>query len=830
MHRKRGNFLFFSELIFGKDVGRILEKLTMLKANLIISLRSLKKHLVYTWVNVLGLSIALCSVFLTYCYTTYEWTYDQSFPDSERIYRLVLDETNESNARSSTLSYVHTIGFEEKFPTIQAISRNRFSHNGELVRAKKRYGQAFKEGRIVYAEAPFLTTFKPKMIQGDDIMFDQPYKVLLSQKMAEKYFGDEKAVGEIMIIASGEYEIIGVYEDFASNSSLRPEFLISMNTLKSIPSQATRFTKSGYFLFHTFVKLTEAADIAQLEAEMNADAVSRGLMSERSGELVLDPMEDYHFQTVDYVSTLAPKADEKLIVWLMAISIGLMLVAIVNFGNISLAIALSRTKEIAVRKIIGARKKQIIIRSLFESLLLCLIGFLIALILLELSLPVFSEFVDRELTGMGIGFSTYVVLFSITMGMGLVAGLYPAMLVSNFKVMSLFRTESKEKRSKFSIRNLLLSFQFMVTFVLLALTQVMNRQVNFLLSKDPGFDFENVVVFTPSWFVESDDSEISTLKDQLMAMPEVADIAFSDISPLTTLRETAMDQLFLKGRRDFNEEVLLGGVDCHFFDFYNIEAKLTSDVLDQLCEPALIGILNDKSIASFDSDITGKSFFQYSQGSFVYPIVQKGSVGNFHYTSSKEDYLPMLFIPMALSSGRNKFNIRLNEGADQAAFISKLNKLWWEKEPYEPFDLKVLEDEHQRVYSSEVKLQAMAGTLSLAVCIIAFAGVFALSIFYGKHRLKEIGIRKVLGASFHSLFLLQSRTFLIILLVSCLAAIPMVQWLADDWISQFASRVAPSNWVYPFTAITLVICTILSVGWYSSKVARVNPADIIRDH
>lgn len=802
----------------------------MLKANLIISLRSLKKHLVYTWVNILGLSIALCCVFLTYLYTHHEWTFDQSYPESQKIYRLVLEGFRGEGSRTSALPYIHSQGFDDRLPAVEELSRNLFSYNGELVRAKNSFEQAFKEEKLIHAEASFLSIFKPKMIQGDIVFFDEPWKVLLSEKAAKKYFVDEKAVGETMIIGSAEYEVIGVYENFASNSSLRPDFLISMKSLQSNPSEADLFVKSGYFLFQTYLKIPESADLTQLVQDMTADARSRGVLNEVGGHFKLDPLENYHFQTEDYISTLSPKADEKLIVWLMAISVGLLLVAIANFGNISLAIALSKTKEIAVRKIIGARKSQIVKRSLFESLLLSFIAFLVSLILLELSLPVFSNFVDRELATESSGLLTYLVLFSIAIGVGLLAGLYPAVLISNFKIMSLFKTESRENRSGFSFKNLLLSFQFVITFVLLALTLFMNRQINHLLSKDPGFDFENVVIFTPLWFMEQDASKVAAFKEQLLAMPEVQDIAISDISPLTILRENDLSRTQLEEDRARNLSMLIGGVDCHFFDFYNIDTKLTSDITDQFCESSLITVLNQRARDGFEVNTTGKSFVQYYQGSFVYPVIQEGSVDNIHFTSTKEPFLPMAFLPMAISNGRTKFNIRLREGADQGAFIAMLNKTWWEIKPYEPFDLKVLEEEHKRVYSSELKLKTMAGALSLAVCFIAFAGVFALSIFYGKQKLKEVGIRKVLGASFRHLFFLQGKTFLVILLISCVAAVPVVQLLANDWMQQFASRVEQSNWIYLFTAITLVICTVLSAGWYSAKVARVNPADIIRDN
>lgn len=801
----------------------------MRKTNLIIAIRSLKKHLVYTWVNVLGLAIALCCVFLTFLYTQHERNFDKAYPDSGQINRLVIDGMNwGSKKRTSSLPYIHSRGLEENFPQVEAVASCLFEYNSALVRAKARYELAFEEQELIYAEPSFLSIFGPEIIAGDVNLFDRPGKMLLAQRTAKRYFGDAKAVGKVMFVGKREFEVIAVYDDFETNSSVNPQFLLSMETLKVDPSAADRFQKEGYYIFQTFVKLDKSADPSVMAGELTAFTKSKGLM-QGGQHFVLDPLEAYHFNTTDYVPTLAAKADEKLIIWLVAISIGLLLVAIANFGNISMAIVLSKTKEVAVRKIIGANKIQIVKRGLFESLLLTFISFLGALILLEVLLPVFSDFVDRDLSAETAGLSTYLVLFVMAMSVGLVAGVYPALLMSNIKVMHLFKAGNTGKISRVNFKSALLSFQFIITFILLAVTFFMNRQIDFMLSKDPGFDYEDVVVFTPIWFSDRDASAISSFRNELVAMPEVEDLTISDIHPLAVFRGHELSKRDLRGAGT-SQSILIGGVDCHFFDFYNIRKDMSQDVLDQFCEKSLISVLNQRAIDGFETDAEGKTFIHFYKGRVTDYIVQSGVVPDFYYTSVKDSPVPIAFIPIGASNGRNSFSIKLNKGADQAAFISKVNQMWWELEPSKPFDLKILEDEHKRLYSSEMKLKSMASVLAMAVCVIAFAGVFALSVFYGRQKLKEVGIRKVLGASFNHLFYLQSKTFLMILAASCLVAVPVVQQVMKGWMEQFASQVEISYWVYLLTGLTLLVCTILSAGWYSSKVARVNPSEIIRNN
>ncbi len=802
----------------------------MRRTDLIIAIRSLRKHLVYTWINVVGLSIALCAVFLTYLYTHHERNFDKTYPQSDQINRLVIDGINlGSKTRTSLLPYIHSKGLKENFPQVEAVSSCLFEYNSELVRAKERYQQAFEEKELIYAEPSFLTIFGPRIIAGDVNLFERPGKMLLAESTAKRYFGNEKPVGKMMVVGKLEFEVIAVYDDFKANSSVNTQFLLSMETMKTDPNEADMFQKEGYYVFQTFVKLTGTTDLSALAGEFTAFTKSKGLMQRKSQHFVLDPLEAYHFNTLDHVPTLAAKADEKLIVWLVAISVGLLLVAIANFGNISMAIALSKTKEIAVRKIIGAGKSQIVKGSLFESLLLSLVSFLGALVLLEVFLPVFSSFVDRNLSTETSGLTTYLVLFSIAVSVGLMAGIYPAILMSNIRVMNLFRAGNTGKISRVNFKNMLLSFQFVVTFMLLAITFFMNRQIDYMLSKDPGFDYENVVVFTPVWFSSRDAGTINSFKNELSAMPEVEALTRSDIHPLAVLRGHEMSKRDLR-RQGTSQSILIGGVDCHFFDFYNIRQDMSQDVLDQFCGQSLISVLNQKAVDGFEIEVEGKSLINFYKGQVTNYLVQPDVVPDFYYTSVKESPIPIAFIPIGMSNGRNSFSIRLSEGTDQAAFISKINQMWWELEPSKAFDLKVLEDEHKRLYSSEIKLRSMASALSLAVCIIAFAGVFALSVFYGRQKLKEVGIRKVLGASFNHLFLLQSKTFLIILTASCLVAVPVVQQVVNGWMEQFASRAETSYGIYVVTGITLFVCTFFSAGWYSAKVARINPSEIIRDN
>ena len=795
--------------------------------NLRIILRSLRRNLIYTWTNVIGLAIAFCFIFLTSIYLIHEYTFDQSYPDSGKIHRLVTTNSASSiSANSSNFPYILSSSYLEKNPSIESLVRAyNNSYVSELVRPSEEREKAFEEKGFWYVERGFLDMFDVKPVSGDFGMLDVPGTLLISESVHQKIFEGAEVIGKRMLVGDGEFEIIGVYEDFPSNSSLDPRFLISVETMKSDPDYSDLFTGRGYHMFSVFMSLNEGADVDALEAQLTQQ--DEGDES-RGEKYKLESIVDYHFSDLDFSGSFRSKADEQLVIWLVVISICLLAVAIANFGNISLAVALDRSKEIAIHKIIGARKIQLIKRSLIQSLLLSFISFICALILIEALTPIYSQFVDRELTVAIFGFRTYLILLAFTSMVGLIAGIYPALIVSSFKVSSLFNSFSRNSRSKSLIRKSLLAFQFFIAFGIISAMLFMNRQLEFMLSKEPGYDFTNTLVFKSSWFQGRDESTIQTFKDRLMAMPAIQDIALSDEHPMKAL---GVHDLQKPGFRDGWEkvEILTIGIDCHFFEFYGIQENYDDDVISLFCGDSKVALLNETALNTLENEPIGKLLPSYYGKSKPGYIVQEGAVSDFHFNSVSEPIPAMLFVPLSYSNGRAHYSIRYSDNVNLGELIQTIQQMFWEFEPSKPFVLKVLEEEHNRLYSSETKMMQMTSVLGVGVCLIAFAGVFAMSIFYGRERLKEISIRKVLGAGVAQLFGLQNRVFIIAMLISIVIAVPLVISIIDSWISQFAYRTDQPLWLFGLAGLIMLGATLLSSGWYSLKVAKSNPVDTLRD-
>ncbi|WP_323755966.1 FtsX-like permease family protein [Roseivirga sp.] len=795
--------------------------------NLKIILRSLRRNLIYTWTNVIGLAIAFCFIFLTSIYLIHEYTFDQSYPDSAKIHRLVTTNSASSrSANSSSYPYILSSSYLEKNPSIESLVRAyNNSYLTQLVRPSAEREKAFEEKGFWYVERGFLDMFDVKQVSGDFGMFDVPGTVLISESVHQKIFEGEQIIGKRILVGEDEFEVTGVYKDFPSNSSLDPRFLISVETMKSNPDYSDYFTSTGYLMFKVFMTLNEGADIDALEAQL----IQQDKGGESQGEKYeLEPIEDYHFSTLDIARSFGPKADEQLVVWLVIISTCLLAVAIANFGNISLAVALDRSKEVAIHKIIGARRTQLIKRSLIQSVLLSFISFICALILIEALIPIYSQFVDRELTVAIFGFRTYLILLAFTSMVGLIAGIYPALIVSSFKVSSLFNSFSRNGGSKSLIRKSLLAFQFFIAFGIISAMLFMNRQLEFMMSKEPGYDFKNTLVFQSNWFQGGDESTIQTFKDRLMAMPAIQDIALSDEHPMRALD---VNDLQKPGFRDGWEkvELLSIGIDCHFFEFYGIQENYDADVISLFCGDSKVALLNETALNTLENEPIGKLLPSYYGKSKPGYLVQEGAVSDFHFNSVSEPIPAMLFMPLSYSNGRANYSIRYSENTNVGELIQTIQQMFWEYEPSEPFVLKVLEEEHKRLYSSETKMMQMMGVLGIGVCLIAFAGVFAMSIFYGRERLKEISIRKVLGAGVAQLFGLQNRVFVIAMIISIVVAVPVVIRIIDSWISQFAYRTDQPLWLFGLAGLIMLGATLLSSGWYSLKVAKSNPVDTLRD-
>ncbi|MHA7101112.1 ABC transporter permease [Roseivirga pacifica] len=792
-----------------------------------IIIRSIRKNFVYTWTNVLGLSIAFCFVFLTAIYVVHEYTFDKSFTESERIHRLVLNNESTLESRDSH-PFILVNGYEETFPAMESVVRAYSNaYVSDLVRIKSDWNKAFDETDFWHVEHEFLQMFDVTLLEGSTDMFDVPGTILISESVKNKLFKNGDAVGEYLVIGNKEYSIIGVYKDFPTNASMDPRFIISLNTMKADEDYQAYFKGSGYLMFKVFVSLATGSDKNIVEQQLE-DANSSEEEFFSDFQIALEPLVDYHFGDGSPVKAYRPKVDEQLMTWLIVISACLLAVAIANFGNVSLAIALGRTKEVAIQKVIGARKLHLIQNTLTQSLGLGVLAFIVGLVLIELLMPVYGQFVQRELNVQKYGLWPYLSLFMFASAIGVIAGIYPSFIISNFKVSHLFNSFNGASKPQALVRKGLLAFQFLIAFGLISTMLFMNRQLTFMMSKEPGYDYENTIVLRSNWFQGGDESRIKTFKEKLMAMPEVLDITLSDEHPMKALDPRNLQRA---GFKDGWEKVSLleVGIDCHFFDFYNIATTFDQEIVSLFCTDSKVAMLNNTALNTLENEPIGKLLPAYYGKAKPGLIVQDGVVSDVHLNSVRDAIPAMLFRPLAFSNGRTHYSIKYADGINLGKLIQTLQEMWWEEEPMEPFCLKDLEEEHNRLYSSEQKMMQMTSILGVGVCIIAFAGVFAMSIFYGRERLKEVSIRKVLGAGVFQLFGLQNRVFLIVMIISFAVAIPLVWLVVDHWIAQFAYRTNQPLWLYAVSALVMVLATILSSGWYSLKVAKVNPSEILRD-
>ena len=641
-----------------------------------IIIRSLKKNFIYTWTNILSLAIAFCFVFLTALYVIHEYTFDQGYPESEKIHRLVSVGSNLSNTRDSH-PFILSEGYQESNPSIESVVRaynNPYLSN--LVRNKEEWQSAFSESGFWYVEQDFLTMFNVQLETGSFAMFDVPGTVLISRSVNDKLFEGGNSIGKKIVIETDELEIIGVYEDFPSNASLDPRFIVSMKTMKSKETFRKYFERTGYLMFKVFVSAQDGTIIKDLEEELNTSTPKSESFS-NSSRLALEPITAYHFSDLDIGRSYRDKADRQLVIWLVVISICLLAVAVANFGNISLAIGIGRMKEIAIKKVIGATRSKLIRESLSQSLLLSLISFFGALILIESLMPLYGRFVQRELSGGMFGVWPYFGLFIFICIVALLAGTYPALIVSNFKVSRLFSSFGERVKPQSVIGKVLLSFQFLIAFGVLSTMLFMNRQLTFMLSKDPGYNFENTLVLRSNWFQGRDENRIQTFEDQLMAMPEVLDLAISDEQPMRLL---SLRDLRPAGRRDGWEKANLFkvGIDCRFLDFYDIANNFDDNVISMFCSKSKIGFLNEAAFSMLENEPVGKRLPEsYGQGKPGY-IIQEGAVSDFHFTSVHESIPAMLFRPISMSDGRAHFSIRYSENANLGELINRLQTLWWD--------------------------------------------------------------------------------------------------------------------------------------------------------
>lgn len=811
----------------------------MFKINLILALRNLLKYKSFSFINLFGLTVGLSCCLLIGIYIANELSFDRYHAKADRIWRVSREFRNKDGTMQLHLGHLA--------PPFGPLLKNEFSVVEDATRmlqtdaSLRRGDQLFLEEEFFFAEAAAFRMFDIPLVQGSTASVEEPYTVLLSETSAKKIFGNEDPVNQVLRVNDlADMKVTGVFKDFPYNSHFHPDFLASFATMRdtNIYGQQQLETNWGNNSFSTFLLLPEGYEASKLEAQFPAflDKVM-GSMATANGmpkpstftSLHLMPLTDIHLKS-HLDSELEENGDIKRVYIFAAIALFVLLIACVNYMNLSTARSATRAKEIGIRKVVGAYRWEIVSQFLSEAVLLSLSAVVLACGLTFLMLPAVNKLLGQELSVSYSQIGAFAAAAgALALATGLLAGAYPAFFLSGLKPLKMIRSNAAGEQSGggISLRKILVVSQFSISLMLIIATLVVFNQLKFMQSKSLGLNKDQVVTLN---FYNPLSRKYDAFYNELVSNPTIKNATRSSRLPSGRLLDSfGSAQLQMNG--DTLEptavDLKMVTVDHRFFPLYDIGMAAGRNYeSDQGVDRRSSFILNEAAIrnlriASADEAI-GK---RINYGNRDAQIV--GVVKDFNFESLHQDILPMIFFIPSDSTFFNFISIKI-DGARTPEALAHIQATWQKFLPEFPYEYSFLDEQYGQLYEAEQRQGRVFIAFALIAIVVACLGLFGLASFTVERRHKEIGIRKVLGASVAGITGLLAKDFLKLVLVAIVLASPIAYWMMGKWLDDFAYRIRIEWWMFVLAGFLALAIAFLTVSFQSVKAALMNPVKSLR--
>jgi putative ABC transport system permease protein len=804
--------------------------------------RNLSRNRGYALITLSGLAIGLTACLLAFLYIQDELSYDHFNAKSGRIFRIVTRMVREGRE-------IHIVGagapaagtLIKEFPEVENAVRFREEGSVKVTAGAK----VFREGKVIYSDPSFFDVFSVPLLAGErQSVLTAPRTVVLSQTTAEKYFGAGDPVGRTLRIDDRtDWRVDGVYADIPRASHFHFDFIVSLSTLDLAgdPSMASWLSLS----LQTYLLLRPGASAADLEAKLPLlfnthlrpeiqqfmgismeDFMSKAKMKL---DYSLQPLAAIHLHSNHDGGEFEPNGDIKYIYLFSAVSLFILILAVINFINLSTARSLSRAKEVGLRKVLGSLRRDLIQQFLAESLILCLLALAVACLLVAVLLPLFNSLTAKELTFLALGNpQALAAVLALALLVTIMAGAYPAFLLSAFRPAAILRGHAGNGIGRGRLRRGLVVFQFAVSAVMIIGTLVVYRQLHYIQNKKLGFDKEQVLILRNGQLLGN---HAETVKQEMLRSPQVVSATLSSYLPVLSSRA----RLPIAREDDPNpksafpisfwriDEDYIGTLGMKIVAGRNFSSRFSGDAQAVLINQAAarhFGLAAPLGQRLVIMDVDEK----HPETPILVPCTVIGVVGDFHYESLRQ-----AIAPLVLRRGQSRGNLvlRLKPG-HAAAVIRTLKSKWSALLPGEPFEYSFLDESFNALYTSETRIGRIFAIFAALAVFIGCLGLFGLASFSAAKRTKEIGVRKVLGASVHEMALLLARDHVLLVVLANLIAWPLAYYLMHRWLQNFAYRTSMSITLFLFSGLLGLAIALLTVGFQSLRAARANPVDSLR--
>jgi len=824
----KADFWYWKQVLYSipKNLyARLIWEFNMIQNYLKVALRNIKRNKGFSFINIAGLSVGMTCFILITMYVKYELSFDMFHKNSNRIFRTILD-LKTGGSRDSTEWAITTAmlapALMTEFPEVEYATRLRIS-SGQLRYKEKNFNEVGK-----YADESFLNVFSFNLIEGDKKRaLTEPFSIVISEKLAEKLFGKDPPIGKVITFNNRQgYTVTGIIENVPSNSHLQFDYIISFSSLRA---NGVRYVKNWKDInFSTYLLLNSRVSYKEFQKklELIVKKYHKSDAKETKRSYFLQPLKDIHLRSHFVSEKAVNNSDIKYIYLLISIAFGILLIACINYINLAMARVVRRFKEVGIRKTIGAQRSQIIHQFLIESVLLTLLSLTISLVMVFISLPPFRAFVDQNIDfNLLFSWKNLFILLIALLTTGLLSGSYPAYFLASFRPVNILKKiiKSTAGRNPYELRNIFVVFQFYVAIILILSSIVIQKQLMFIKNNDIGFDRENIAVVTvPSY--STNRGKYGVIKKELLQNPSIQGVSISSFTPVALGNEDHVsietDNVGEMLEIPQSSRVF---VDYDYLDLYNIkilQGRNFSPFYSTDIEHAVI--VNETLVkeAGLMNPI-GKKLTR--------PDIQNGRiigvVKDFHFVPFKEKIEPMFFslapergprISIKISPG----NIRQTLNNIETVFHKHINNFL--------FNYDFLDNTFNNLYKTEEKLGNILITFSIITIIITSLGLFGLISFMAERRTKEIGIRKVVGASISNIMILLVKEFLILVCFSIVIALPIAIYVMNKWLENYVYRTNINVGIILMSASIALLITLFTVSYQTIKAAAANPVDSLR--
>ncbi len=808
----------------------------MIKNYFKIAWRSLKKQPFFTFLNTFGLAIGMAGALLISLYIYDEFSYDKMFVDADRIHRLNVDVKFGGKAqKAAVLTAPMAEAVQSDIPMVELTTR--FRTQGSILIKKSGTQRNVKEEQSTYVDDTFFEMFGLKLIEGDiKTALKDPNTLLLTKTAAEKHFEISDALGQSMVLDNDEvYTVTGILEDFPHNSFLRDH-----SVFKAMKGYEDAWVPNwGGSNFQTYVKLIPEANIDDFQAPLQAIVESHvipgvqkffpGITIEQfiaSGNYMnfsTIALTDVHLSENRIAEISANNSIQNVYI-LSFIALFLIVLASVNFMNLSTASSLKRAKEVGIRKTLGSSRSGLVQQFLTESGLIAFLSLLMAIIIAAIALPFYNDLSGKMLSIPYANPFFWLILFVSTILLGLFSGSYPAFFMSNFIPVKVLKGSGGESIGGGRIRNSLVVFQFAISVFLIVSTLVVYQQLKYIQNKDLGFSKDQVLIVND---VYGAGEQVQSFKQQVQQLGSVQSTTLSSFYPTPSGRNS--NSFFEEGTTDQDKAIQMQtwGVDHDYVSTMGLKIISGRDFNRQFSTDSTAVIINESALA-----IIGKSAQEVlgmrlsSQLGAENPEMSTvvGVVKNFHFSSLKDD---IGALSLSISDFAGSMAVKLNAG-DFNNSIAQIEGVWNKVAPGQPFDYYFMDESFNDTYQAEQRLGKIFIIFTILSILIACLGLFGLAAFNAEKRTKEIGIRKVLGASVPQITYRLSVDFLKLVGIAILISLPIGWYVMNKWLEDFSYRIDIPWWVFVLAAVLAITISILTVSYQSIKAAIVNPIKSLR--